>query len=493
MVGHSKQLLGFNSLTLSRLFKLNMLAMRQRKSNRQAIFHLISKLEDMLEKGGAHFPSEDPYHDLINYFEGEYLLDRAIELSDLAIRQYGLSPKFYLRKAELLLQNKQAEKALATLDRVDYLTSGSLDSSLLRAEGLASLGMETEAISLLDELKYYATSEELSKIYTQEALIYYQQKNHEKEFYTLKAALQEDHSNKEALSRMWFCVESARRHEESLELHEKILDQDPFCSLAWYNTGAAHQYLCNHEEAIEAYEYAFITNEHFEFAYRQCADVCMYTGKYQKALECYKEVLDRFEADDDLFLCIGLCYKETGNYPVARTFFDKALRSNPMNDEAMFQIGNCYAGQKKWDKAIKAFLGAILENSLNEEYFAAVAEAFYVTGKLRDAEIHFRAAADIAADDAKYWIRLARFFMDTQRLQEALNVLDEAEEYTFGSELLYYRSAFLFKMGKKRDALLVLEEALCEDFYAHGSMFSVMPMMAKDSEVKAVISIFEPD
>ena len=292
---------------------------------------------------------------------------------------------------------------------------------------------------------------------------------------------------------MWYCVESARKYEESIELHEKILEEDPFCSLAWYNLGAAQQYLCNHEEAIEAYEYSFLTNEYFEYAYRGCAEVCIYTKDFRKALECYQDVLERFEPDDDLFFCIGKCYEKLKNFPVARTFLHKAVLFNPMNDEAWFHIGECYSGQKKWKKAVHAYLKAIRINDLNEDYFKSLAEAFCKIGKYREAEIHFRAAADIAAEDAKHWIRLAQFFMDTQRLDEALKVLDEAEECTYGSELLYYRSAFLFKLGKKREALLVLEEALCEDFYAHGSMFSIMPLMAKDSEVKAIISVFQPD
>lgn len=468
--------------------------MRQRKSlDRQAVFHLISKLEDMIDKGGVFFPNEGQYLDLINYYEGEYLFDRALEVIDFAILQYSLSLEFYLRRAELLLQASQSEQALATLDKVDMLAPGCLTSSLLRAEGLAALDMHEEAFNLLDELETDATSEELSRIYELKGLIHHHLKEYEQEFILLKAALLEDPTNNEALSRMWYCVETARKHKESVKLHQHIINQTPYSTLAWYNLGASQQYLANHEEAIEAYEYAFLTNPSFTFAYRACAEVCMDIKNYQKALECYQELLEQSEPDDDLFLQIGKCYQNLKNYPVALTFLEQAIAFNALNDEALYQIGVCYAAQKKWKKAIEAYLKAIRTNELDENYFAALGEAFFQTGNYKDAEIHLKAAADIAPEMADYWIRLARFYMDTQRIEEALNVLDEAEEYTFGSEILYYRSAFLFKMGKKREALLVLEEALCEDFYAHGSMFSLLPMMAKDSEVKAVISIFQPD
>ena len=468
--------------------------MRQRKSlDRQAVFYLISKLEDMIEKGGVFFPNEGQYLDLINYYEGEYLFERALEVTDFAIFQYSISLEFHLRKAELLLQTGQAEQALATLDKADRLVPGCLSSSLLRAEGLAELDMPEVAFDLLDAIESGASSKELSQIYAQKGLIHHHLKEYEQEFFMLKAALLEDFDNNDALSRMWYCVEMAKKHHESVELHQYILDQNPFSTLAWYNLGASQQYLAYHEEAIEAYEFAFLTTPGFEFAYRSCAEVCMDIKDYQKALQCYQELLERCEPDDDLFLHIGICYENLKNYPVARTFFEQAVAFNPMNDEALFHIGTSYAGQKKWKKAIASFLKAIRINELDENYYAALGEAFYKTGKYKDAEIHFKAAADIAPEMADYWIRLARFYMDTQRIDEALSVLDEAEEHTFGSQILYYRSAFLFKMGKRREALLVLEEALCEDFYAHGSMFSLLPMMAKDSEVKAVISIFQPE
>jgi len=321
-----REIFGNDAVTFNLIILLNKRAMRQRKSiYRQTVFNLISKYEDMLEKsGGVCFPDESPYHLLIDYFEAEHLLERALEVVDFAIIQFGYAPEFYLRKAELLLEKKRPELALATLDRVDQLVPGIIASSLLRAEGLAALDMSQEAIVLLDGLKNGASEKDMSDIYVREALIYHQAKEYERMFFVLKAALKYNPTNDEALSRMWYCVEYARRHEESTELHKAILEENPFCSLAWYNLGAAYQYLCEYEEAASAYEYAFLTKDDFEFAYRDCADVYMIMQKYQKALECYQEVLERFEPDADLFLQIGICYQKLGNHLVGRTFFEKS-------------------------------------------------------------------------------------------------------------------------------------------------------------------------
>jgi len=353
--------------------------------------------------------------------------------------------------------------------------------------------MHEDGISLLGSLKSYVTAEELSDIYVCEALIYENLHEYERMFYLLKAALEENPSNIDALSQMWFCVENARKHEESVDLHQKILEEDPYNALAWYNLGASYHYLCEYEKAIEAYEYAFLAKEDFEFAYRDCAEVCLYVEDYHKALQCYQDVLERFEPDADLFLHIGLCYQKLGNYIVAKTFYQKTLDFDCYCDEAHFRIGECHAVQMEWHKAVSSYLKAIRIEDRNEAYFSRLAEAYFKIGNYKKAEIYFRQAADTAPEEPHHWIQLVSFLLKRRKIDEALEVLDEACDNTYGPELLYYRSACLFEMGLKKEALLVLEEALYEDFDAHEALFHLMPVLEKDVEVRAVISVFQPE
>ncbi|MBI1228195.1 MAG: tetratricopeptide repeat protein [Bacteroidetes bacterium] len=462
-------------------------------SDRQAIFNLISTYEDMLEKNQVRFASHNLYHVLVDYYERECLLDRALEVVGYAIEQVGYETNFFLRKAELLLEKKEPTQALFVLDKVDENSPGLLCTAIFRAESLAMMGMHDQGIALLDSIKYSADSVELSKIYVCEAMIYDSLKEFERMFYVLKAALKEDPTNSEALSRMWYVVEYARKHEESVELHEEIVEEDPYNALAWYNIGASQSYLCNYEAAIEAYEFAFLSKDDFEFAYRECADVCLITRNFQKALSCYQDVLERFEPDADLFLNIGKCYEELGNYLVARDFFQRAVEFDGFCAEAQFHIGRCYANQKEWHKAVSTLQKAIKLEGNNEDYLAAIADAYVGIGNLKKALEYYREAADVAPELPDHWVKLAHFLMKNHRFNEAMEVLDEAEENAWGPELLYCRSACLFEMGNKSEALLTLEEALYEDFDAHTALFRLMPILEKDKEVKAVIAIFQPE
>ncbi len=462
-------------------------------TDRQAIFNLISKYENMLEKNRVAFTNHQSYHALIDYYERECLLERAIEVVGYAITQAGYDTVLFLRKAELLLEKKEAGQALGILDQVESKSPGLLKTAILRAEGLAMMGMHDQSLALLECLKYNASSKELSKIYVCEALIYDNLKEFERMFYVLKAALAEDSSNTEALSRMWYVVEYARKHQESIELHEKIVEETPYNALAWYNLGASQSYLCNYEEAIEAYEFAFLSKDDFEFAYRECAEVCLITRDFQRALGCYQDVLERFEPDADLFLNIGKCYEELGNYLVARDFFQRAVEFDCYCGEAHFHIGRCFGKQKEWQKAVSAFQKALKLERKNEDYLSALAEAYNNIGNLKKALDFYREASDTAPELPEHWVNLAHFLTKNRRFDEAIEALDEADENAWGPELLYCRSACLFEMGNKSEALLVLEEALYEDFDAHTALFRLMPVLEKDKEVKAVIAIFQPE
>lgn len=462
-------------------------------SDRQAIFNLISTFEEMLEKKQVKFADHKSYHVLVDYYERECLLERALEVVNFAISQVGYNATFFVRKAELLLEKKEAMQALFVLDQVEAKTPRLLKAATLRAEGFAMMGMHEQGLSLLESLKYDADNQELAKIYVCEALIYDSLKEYERMFYVLKAALAEDPNNSEALSRMWYVVEYARKHEESVDLHEKIVEENPYNALAWYNIGASQFHLCNYEAAIEAYEFAFLSKEDFEFAYRECAEVCLAVRDFPKALSCYQDLLERIEPDADLFLNIGKCYEEMGNFVVARDFFQRAVDFDCFCAEPHYHIGRCYGKQKDWQKAVSAFQKAIKLERKNEEFLSAIAEAYANTGNMKKALEFYQEAADTAPELPEHWIKLVQFLMKNGQFDEALESLDEADENAWGPELLYCRSACLFEMGNKSEALLVLEEALYEDFDAHTALFRLLPILEKDKEVKAVIAIFQPE
>lgn len=456
----------------------------------QSLLDLVTDYETLREQGQEVVWEEKAFAQVIEYYERENQLPRAIEATNYAIKNFAYSADFYLKKAQLLIDNHQETQALKVLEEASIFTPFDPEIGLLRAEALSRMGLREEALDLLDELKRDADSTTLANIYVCEAAVHESSEEYERMYYALKGALQENPRHEEALEQLWLCVEATRKYEESIGLHQEVIEADPYSYLAWYNLGHAHAYLGNYQEAIEAYEYAFLTNEKFEFAYRDCAEMCFEVKQYRKALQCYEEILERFESDSEVLFCMGQCYQQLEDYTNARANYTKALNLDPYNDEILFCIGECYARAGKWKQAVKAFKKAIDIEDFREEYYAALAEAYAELGEAKQAETNFKKAVEIAPDQIEYWMQYTGFLIEADRVEEALDVLHEAEDYSTGAELLYCRIACLFALGRRQEALYWLAEALEEDFEMHEALYEVLPSLRNDQEVLSIIKNF---
>ncbi|MCP3928528.1 MAG: tetratricopeptide repeat protein [Bacteroidetes bacterium] len=461
---------------------------RMEFDNHPSINELIFEYEVMSQSGKVSFLEETDFLLIADYFEKEYLIERALEALDNGLQFHVFSLDLNLRKAQLFIDHKKERHALRILTQMEKMAPYDIKVKLLQAEALAGMKMYSEALNLLEDLKDVSDREELSDIYVSESLVYDYLRQYENMFYALKEALTENPYNQIALERLWLCVEASRKYEESVELHETVLDKDSFSFMAWFNLGNAYEYLSHYEKAVEAYEFAYLINGNFEFAYRARAELLFNLTNYKEALKCYQEVIDRFPVDSDLFLRIGQCYQKLECPGIARTFFARAGRMDPLNDEILFHIGECFASEERWDSAIQFYNKAISIEGRREEYFAALAEAYYQIKNLEDARDMFQKACDIAPEFSIYWIQYSSFLMEIEEGELALNVLDEANNYTIGTELMYCRAACLFSLSRRDEALFQLTEALIENYKMHNALFDLKPELEKDNEVLAVIS-----
>lgn len=457
----------------------------------QSIPNLVNVYEMMKKEGKIAFLEEKAYMVLAGFYEEEERLNEALDVMEQAIQQHQYSADLYIKKAQLLIDFHQEDLALVALDEALVFAPSEIEIQLLKTEAFIALELFNEAVTLICDLKK-STDEEriLGDVYFLEAQIYESQEQYERMFYALKAALVENPKHKEALDRMWLCVELSKKYQESIILHEEIIDIDPYSHMAWYNLGHAQAYQGNYGEAIECFEFAIVIKEDFEFAYRDCSELCFELKLYRKSLKYYQEILEHFEPDSEIFLRIGQCYEKLESYTIARTFYLRALKLDPLNDEVFFHLGRCYAFENKWESAITALKKAIRIEDKQEEYMAAIAAAYQKIEAFEKAEQYWKKAVQIAPEESLYWVQLARFYMDTGNGSEALACLEDAERFSVGSDITYCRIACLFLVGKRQEAIYWLGEALLEDFDTHQMLFNYLPELEDDRDVINLISAY---
>jgi len=472
--------------------------MEQHNYNKQHTLNdLISEYEAMSQKKAVVYYEETVFSNLIEYYQKEKNYDLALSLVEMALIQHSFSARLYYKKAELLFLYYQdtpfMEDALNALAEAEKLSPRDLDIILLKVELLGRSGSHFEAFSLLSNLKkelYLSTPHQLADIYYLEGILYEGLKDYDAMFKVWRKALLLNTRHTRILNKIWLCVEWGNKHQESIFLFEEIIDENPYCHLAWFYLGNAFVYFGRYKEAVEAYEYAFIIDNQFEWAYKECAAICLVLKDYAKALECYEEALKFVLADADLLFDIGQCYQLLGNLTVALDFYDKALDIEDYNDEIFYAIGQCMLRQEKFLDAIFYFRKAIELDGRREEYFASLGETYYQLNCYQEIRDNFTIATELAPEQADIWLQYATILFRLGDIKEALLILDDAELHSVGEELLYCRVACLESLGRHKEAIDVLAEAMQEDPAKHKILYDYIPNLASKSSYLVVIDYF---
>lgn len=458
----------------------------------QALYELIAEYEQSSRQGLSLFLGEHAFLQLLDYYEEEEQLEKAVEVAERAISQHVYSPDFYLRKAYLLLRSNREDQALSVLEQAAVYAPGELEIALLRAEALVYKQQFEEALAELEPFKAEASAEELSDICLVESLVYEQQENYDQMYESLKHSLRLNPLNDDSLERIWLCVEFGNKHEDSIAVYTAVIDENPYSHLAWHNLGHAYAFLKRFDDAIEAYEYAFLIKDDFSEAYLDFADLCFEQQYYDRALQAYQEVEKQIHSDSELYMSIGLCWQNLGRYREAKQSYLFAIGINPQHEEVYFHLGECFAAEGDWRQAARYFNQAVRIEPNEAEFQCAAAEAAYQLDHFAQAETAFQKAISLAPDTSRYWLDYAWYLLDTSRAPEAVSVLEEAVETINDPELSYARVACLLAAGRRQEGCVLLGYALQAHYDAYPRLYEWLPGLSADPAITAMIGVYRP-
>jgi tetratricopeptide (TPR) repeat protein len=464
----------------------------QEERHQNQLEDLLSQYEVMSQKGVVSFHEEAVFMDMIDWLENGGQWHKATSLAEVAITQHPFSTDLYLRKAELLLNRNMIEECLVTIGQAEIFAPFNVSLRLLRAELLSSKGDSIEALELLDQLKGKTNLEELSDVFLAEAGIYEDLKDKQAMLRSLRRCLMTNPRNTEGYMKMLFLVEKTGYYQDSVQFHNKLIDKNAYNWQAWLNLGMAYRGLGKKYEAIEAFEFTFAINEKSSMAYLEAADLLIDLGEIQRAKLVYEVAIFNTKESPELLSQLGYCHQLLGNYKVAIDFFERVLEIDKSDSDAFFHIGECAKALKQLTKAIDSYKKAIKLENEREEYHVGLAEAYLLSDQLPNAKASYRRAANIACDDVTYWLRYAYFLLNIGEIKAAMRVLDKADMYAGGTEIEYCRIACLYAMGKKKEALYKLGEALQCDYDMHKTLFNWQPELAENADMIAVVKAFLP-
>jgi len=456
--------------------------MENRTKRDVTFLNLVSDFEKNFEKGNTSLHEQSTFLEIIRFYEEELQYDKAIEVTDIALEQHAYSPDFYIIKARLLFQSNYHLQALSLLNKAEKISPYEHDILLLKIRILAFQGQVSEASEILEDMKRYVTSSDLSDVYLSESYINEVLQDYDGMYQNLTKAVASDMKN-----------DVAKNYKQSIEFHKYILDEHPFNYLAWYNIG--HAYACEGEylEAIRALEFSFLTEEQFESGYLDCADICIQEKNYKRALGIYESYIDVFGINEEVLFNMADCEYNLNNLNKAKIILNKLMKLDPYNDEVYYKLGLCFSKAEKWNKAINAFHKAITLEDSCEDYYLHIAQAHNALGNYVNAQFFFGKAVNLGPEQSIYWSDYITFLIKIGKLEEALEVCGKADDFTFGADLLYSKAVAEFLLGNKTQAYSSFEEGLIEDYDLHTLIFEIEPELMLDKSLHSMISYYKEE
>ncbi|MDX1685528.1 MAG: tetratricopeptide repeat protein [Saprospiraceae bacterium] len=451
---------------------------------------MVQTLEAQLDAEFVGYWESEDFLAIIDHYMESGLIEKALRVVNLSCLRYRFQYEHYLLKARLLFLISRSDLALDVLEEAQDIAPKEPEIRLLRGEILCACGQLQQALMEYEDIKCEVFGEDLSHVLIRESYIHESMKDFASMFYSLKQVLEIDPDNNEALEQIWMSVELSKKYEESIELHKAIIDKNPYNYRAWFNIGHAYSCIGEYELAIDALEYAFIIDPDFEAAYMDCAEICFQVKQYDRAFNIYEEGIERFGPDAETLVFMVECLMPLGRSTEARDLLLKALTIDPYNDEVHFYLGECHSANRKWKAAIKAYNKAIKIEDRREEYHASIANAYEHMGDLELANHYYKKSTHIASEQNQYWIKYATFARKHKSLEAALDILNKADLFAVGADLMYHKAACMYELGLESQAIEVLEDALMEDPTWVKNFIELCPSILKHDKITAMIEYY---
>lgn len=431
------------------------------REDREELKELLKQYAN-LRNGKSHsFLEEEAFEKIIDHFDDEDDLGQALEAAETGLEYFPYSSQLLIKKADLLIATRRYTDALAVLEQAALLDSTDINLYILKTDAYLALDQQLNAVEILEEALLLFDGEEKIDLLFELADVYDDYEEFDKVFDCLKLILEQEPTNEEALYKICFWTDFTGRNEESIRLHQKIIEDYPYNELAWFNLAASYQGLKLYEKAIDAYQYAVVIDEKFDYAYRNMGDAFIRMRKYKDAIEALEKVLELTRPEEVIYEAIGHCYHRLGKFAPARFNYRKASHMNPQDSKLNYKIALTYINEEQWESAIKQLEIAMRIQRNAPEYNLAMGECCMQLGNFKEAIQCFSLVVRNRPSNSKAREALVRCLYKAEYFEEAAQQSMHALAALDNKPLFYYLySASLFACGKGKEALMQLENGL---------------------------------
>ncbi len=462
------------------------------REDREELNELLRQYNN-LRAGKSHsFLEEEAFERIIDHFDDCDNLNKALDAAETGLEYFPYSSILLIKKADLLIATRHYREALEVLHQAELFDGKDINLYILKTDAYLALDLQQKAVDILEEALLLFNGEEKIDLLFELADVYDDYEEFDKVFDCLTLILEQEPTNEEALYKICFWTDFTGRNEESIRLHQKIIEDYPYCELAWFNLAAAYQGLKLYEKAIDAYQYAVVIDEKFDYAYRNMGDAYIRLRKYKDAIEVLEKVLELTRPEEVIYEAIGHCYQRLKKFAQARFNYRKASHMNPDDSKLHYKIALTYIHEQQWESAIKQLELAMRIHRNAPEYNLAMGECALQLGKYKEAIQYFSIAVRSRQRNSTAWEALIRCLYRAEYFDEAARQCIAALKATEGKPVFYFLySAALFALGKSKEALLQLQNGFTKAPKLVKKFIELNPAILQNNHVVDILARYK--
>lgn len=210
-------------------------------------------------------------------------------------------------------------------------------------------------------------------------------------------------------------------------IFRKIIEIDSSREGAYYGLSITNDFLKGDIDfSIENYKKAIEINRDYDRAYYYLGHIYEKIGKKDLAIEVFKECVRIDPYDFNSLNIIGAIYIDLKEYDKALFYIDKSLEVNPSYGIAIYNKGVLKKAENKNSEALKIYISAI------DKY-----------------------------DDAYLFLNMSAIYIEENKLDDALDILNEGIfRFPDSVNLHYNKACVLSNKNEKKGALEEIKKAI---------------------------------
>lgn len=446
----------------------------------------LSKFESMLKTNHVLFFDSEEFENIIHHYLNLGKVALAKKAINLGLKQHPTSINLKLFNVEINVFENNLDIADQLLDDLHQIEPNNEELYIQKANILSKKDEHNKAVDVLKHALHLA--DDLVDIYSLIGMEYlFLDEFENAKTYFIKC-IEEDVDDYSALYNVVYCFDYLEQHKEAIKFLNSILDQRPYCEVAWHQIGKQYVTLKMFKKALAAFDFAIISDDSFVGAYIERGKVLEQLNQYEEAIENYTLTLNLADPSAFALLRIGKCYEKLDNTDLAMQYYYKTVEEDPQLDKGWIAITKYYRNQKNYQKALYYINKAIHIDSENVHYWKIFAQINQRLNYYEEAEHGYQKALELGNFELETWIARGDLLLKLGEMEAAILNFNQASDFFPENAEIEYRLAGLnFSLNHKSKGLFHLKNGYILDPEYSFIIDELFPVLLNNIQIKSIL------